>query len=288
MKLWVLGICFLGATLAQGLTIDLEKVPKDPKKKIDVKVPVILDTRPALDFGFSRVEQSAPIRWQDYSQTEEPAKSLLDSNFDILARRLRTLGVTPKRPVVVLGLGLNGGGEEGRIAWMLSFLGVENVEIHPYETFKAKHTDKPWEGNLGAPIWLVKVKPNFRVSKGELAGLIASRKNDFVLIDVRTSEEFTGKTQAAKRAGHIPGSKNILWTEFLDGSGNILSKEKLREKLAARQITPDKELIFIATQGVRSGLATFVAMKAGFNARNYDGGIWEWSYDDKLPLEKGP
>ena len=42
---------------------------------------------------------------------------------------LARAGIAPDSSVVVLGRGLQGEGEEGRIAWMLAYLGVPNIQF---------------------------------------------------------------------------------------------------------------------------------------------------------------
>ena len=109
---------FCAYCFAQPITIlNLEKEPAKIKKKPELASkfsgPVLLDTRPAFEYSTGHYEKSVPIRWEDYAQTESPHKGALDPDSDLLARKLRVLGVMPGREVIVLGKGSQGNGEEG-------------------------------------------------------------------------------------------------------------------------------------------------------------------------------
>ena len=121
--------------------------------------------------------------------------------------------------------------------------------------------------------------------RAELASLVSSGKKDLAIVDVRNADEFAGQRTEAKKPGHIPGSVNIPWTRFFDEKGQLLGAEGIKEVFKQFGITPAKELVFVSNKGVRSGYVTFAALKSGFSARNYDGGLWEWSFDGSLPLE---
>jgi len=50
-------------------------------------------------------------------------------------------------------------------------------------------------------------------------------------------------------------------------------------------ITYKKEVVVYCTGGVRSSMAYFVLRNLGFKVRNYDGSWWDWSQNEKLPVE---
>ncbi len=40
--------------------------------------------------------------------------------------------------------------------------------------------------------------------------------------------------------------------------------------------------------GIRSGFSTMILRAVGFDkVRNYEGSIYEWSADDRMPMEEG-
>src|SRR5215213_587356 len=72
-----------------------------------------------------------------------------------------------------------------------------------------------------------------------------------VLVDVRSPKEFTGEITAppeypmehAQRGGHIPGAKNIPWSQVINGDGTFKSLEEIRKIYDEKGITQDKDII---------------------------------------------
>jgi thiosulfate/3-mercaptopyruvate sulfurtransferase len=273
---------------AQPVTIPLEKAPKVLPKPTPAFVgPVVLDTRPAFKFSMEHHAGAVPVRWEDFSQTEEPLKGKLDSNEHLLVRKFRTLGVSPDREIVILGQGASGWGEEGRIAWMLKYLGVNNIRVERFDQFPGKKVFGSAESSYGGTPW--KASPNefIRAMKSDVVRVVKDKPKNITLVDVRAADEFSGqKAFGEKRLGHIPGAINIPWERFVSSSGKPADAEQVKKILTGAGVPLDNEIIFYCTGGVRSGYATFASLLAGLKARNFDGGIWEYSADADLPLLK--
>jgi 3-mercaptopyruvate sulfurtransferase SseA len=91
------------------------------------KDPVIVDARSFFDFNAGHAPGAVFVDWRDLQSPRD--KALLDSDVSSLAQRLALKGISPKRPVVVVGKGLKGDGAEGRVAWILKNLGVLEVYL---------------------------------------------------------------------------------------------------------------------------------------------------------------
>ena len=106
-----------------------------------------------------------------------------------------------------------------------------------------------------------------RISAQELKQLIDSKATDYVLLDVRTPEEY--------KISKIPGSVNVPITEIQSGLG----VEKVKSMLNGRR------LIAYCTHGYRSAQALLKLDEAGIKGTQYDGGIQEWTekIDPSLP-----
>lgn len=104
---------------------------------------------------------------------------------------------------------------------------------------------------------------------------------DVVLLDVRTSEEYTGVTVAPcdPRAGRIPGARNLDVQELM-----TLSAEEIRERLGPPE---QVEIVAYCHSGSRSDFAVQILGAAGYRAANYRGSWHEWSRDESLPVEQG-
>ena len=89
--------------------------------------------------------------------------------------------------------------------------------------------------------------PAYIVSGGELKAVVSHV--DAVIWDVRRREEYTGELErrrgrANKHEGHIPGAKQMEWTDVIDTAGLSTFKPaaKLRQMLQERGITSDKQV----------------------------------------------
>jgi thiosulfate/3-mercaptopyruvate sulfurtransferase len=101
---------------------------------------VILDARPAFEYSMARIPRSLNINWVDFSERDAMARGWPQKDVFAAARRLARMGVSPKSKVVVFGLGPDGQGEEGRVAWLLAYLGVENVQFARFGSVKSRVT----------------------------------------------------------------------------------------------------------------------------------------------------
>ncbi len=255
----VLGLsldCRAGEPVSQNppISIPLTKV-KPVKNKIKRPTQVILDARPFFEYTLNHGETSQPIRWEDYSQTEDPYKSMLEPNLTVIARKLRAQGVAPETDVVVIGKGDKGNGEEGRIAWMLRYMGVQKIKIMTFEDYKGRKNSYDRKDNWAPPVWLPKVDEKMRIKFSEL-----EKNPQAVLIDTRSKEEF--------EQGHIAGAICIFWQKFVGAD--------IKKLLLENKIDLKSELVFYDSSGVGAAYATFVTADAGIPARFYDGGYGEW------------
>jgi thiosulfate/3-mercaptopyruvate sulfurtransferase len=115
-------------------------------------------------------------------------------------------------------------------------------------------------------------------------------------VDVRSSDEFTGKviaplgmTETAQRGGHIPGAKSIPWSTAVNSDGTFKSADELRTiYFVEKGVDPGKETIAYCRIGERSS-HTWVALKylLGLtNVKNYDGSWTEYGNLVGAPIEK--
>ncbi len=123
----------------------------------------------------------------------------------------------------------------------------------------------------------------------------ASSEHSRQLVDVRSSQEFTGEILAppglpetCQRGGHIPGAKNIPWGKACNEDGTFKSAEELRALYTGAGITGEKPVIAYCRIGERSSHTWFVLKYLlGYqNVKNYDGSWTEWGNLVAAPIEK--
>jgi len=119
---------------------------------------------------------------------------------------------------------------------------------------------------------------------------------DYLLVDVRSNDEFTGKILAppglpetCQRGGHIPGAKNIPWGLACNEDGTFKSYDELKQLYESKGVTSDKNVIAYCRIGERSSHTWFVLKYLlGYNnVVNYDGSWTEWGNLVAAPVEKG-
>lgn len=121
-------------------------------------------------------------------------------------------------------------------------------------------------------------------------------KGDVRLVDVRSSDEYTGKILAppglpetCQRGGHIPGANNIPWGKNCNEDGTFKSAQELRALYEPLGIIRDREVVTYCRIGERSSLTWFVLKYLlGYpRVRNYDGSWTEWGNLVNASIAKG-
>jgi thiosulfate/3-mercaptopyruvate sulfurtransferase len=123
----------------------------------------------------------------------------------------------------------------------------------------------------------------------------AMNENDFVMVDVRSGDEYTGKIlsppglpETCQRGGHIPGAINVPWAQACNEDGTFKSREDLESLYTGKGVSSDKNVIAYCRIGERSSHTWFVLKYLlGFpKVSNYDGSWTEWGNLVGAPVEK--
>lgn len=115
-----------------------------------------------------------------------------------------------------------------------------------------------------------------------------------LIIDAREKQEHAGDTDESSRRsdvrpGHIPGSINLPWNEFLTSDGCFKPELEIRQVVSGR-IEPSvaDDAIVYSRLGERSSVVWFVLKHVleWPSVRNYDGGWAEWGNAIGLPIAR--
>ena len=152
-------------------------------------------------------------------------------------------------------------------------------------------TDKPKAAP--APYQAREPDRSIRALRGEVFELIGTTRAN--LVDVRSPDEYTGKviappgmSETAQRGGHIPGAKNIPWSNATNPDGTFKTVDELRALYQSAGLDPKKPSIAYCRIGERSSHTWFVLRYLlGYDkVKNYDGSWTEWGNLIEAPIER--
>jgi len=244
-------------------------------------------------YGQGHIPGAIHIRWK--TDLQDPVRRDWISR-EQLERLLGARGIGNEHTVILYGDKNNWFATY--TFWLLRYYGVENVKIlnggrqkwiaegrplttevpqYPPATFRAKDPD-----------------PALRAFRDEI--LRRLQDPTLALVDVRSPQEYHGELiappgypqEGAQRPGHIPGAKNVPWTQNVREDGTFKSAEELRALYEPLGISSDKEVIAYCRIGERSSLTWFVLKYLlGYpQVKNYDGSWTEWGSLVGVPIER--
>jgi thiosulfate/3-mercaptopyruvate sulfurtransferase len=248
---------------------------------------IIVDARPRFDYSMVHIPRSVSLQWSDFTEPEPNQKGIIQNDVFAAARRLARAGIGPDTPVVVVGRGKHGDGEEGRVAWMLAYLGVKRVQFADLESFKARMTNSA-ETNAppAVPVWKPETVESLNVTRAEVQFAMNKKATAtpqsftpgsapvlYRIFDVRGGKDYLGHVGMGKQV-EIPNMEaiNIPWQEFF--TKDLRPDPAIKQKLMGIGITPEQRILVIDQAGVSSAAVTMALRALGYSrAGNYAGGL---------------
>ncbi|KOP83167.1 sulfurtransferase [Cytobacillus solani] len=181
------------------------------------------------------------------------------------------------------------GSYAARLWWLLNYVGHEKVYIlnGGYKAWK----DAGYPTNDTIPTYLkteFKVHLNDKIfaSQEEVKKMVEAKNDETVIIDSRENKRYLGMEEPIdKKAGHIPGAINKVWTEGFE-NGRIKSIKEQEKRF--KEIDKDKQVIVYCGSGV-TATPNFIALKmAGYNnVKLYAGSFSDWITYEENEVETG-
>lgn len=252
---------------------------------------VVIDVRGKAAYTFGgHIPGAVHATWHEFSDPNAAAKGLLDPDLSRIEQKLQKLGINDDSDVVIYSNPFDNWGDEGRMFWMLQYLGHQKLRI--LDGGWVKWTAEQRRYGHG---WVNPKPGNFRVSprpeliimKDELKRMVRNPHPETAIADARSLEEYAGKElPGIPRPGHIPSAVSIPWNSFLKADATTKDLDAIRASLEEKGLHENQEVVCYCTGGVRSAWLYFVLRLVGYGkVRNYPGSWWEWSRDFAAPVE---
>jgi len=208
---------------------------------------------------------------------------------DVFNEAAQKLGVNKNSAIVVYDD--HGIYSSARAWWMFKAMGHTNIAVlngglpawrHAAYDLEEKTTIEIKQGDFAG-----KYNPDFFQDHQNVLDHLSDKEQ--IVIDARAENRFLGLVDEPRpglRSGHIPGSKNLPYTDLLI-EGKMLDLAELKEKLRSK-IPENKKLIFSCGSGITACVLALAAELSGYqNLSVYDGSWTEWGSIPELPIEKG-
>ena len=224
----------------------------DPKVRI-----VEVDYIPATSYMLGHIPGAVLFDWKrdiiDSTKRDVISKQVLEDS-------LQRIGVNNDTTLIVYGDFKNWFATFA--FWIFKYYGFKDVRLMNGSRKKWFEEDRPL--SLDIPSY---TRGNFKASDPDKS--IRAFMNyvkeeigsqDKILVDVRTNDEYNGKTLApteysteyGQMGGHIPGAVNVPWNTMVYEDGTLKSAVELKKLYESLNVTPDKEVITYC--GVREQL----------------------------------
>ncbi len=253
---------------------------------------VIIDVRgkSAYEFG-GHIPGAVHSTWHEYSDPHAVPKGLLNPDLGQIELILRRLGIDHESDVVIYSNPFDNWGDEGRMFWMLEYLGHPRLRILDGGWVKWTAEKRPFEhGRVSPALGNFKAQPvaSLIMVKDDLKAVVRGSHPETAILDARSLEEYLGKEiSGISRSGHIPSAIHVAWNGFLNKDATVKDPAVIREMLEAKGIHGGQDVICYCTGGVRAGWLYFILKLVGYpKLSNYPGSWWEWSRDYACPVEK--
>jgi thiosulfate/3-mercaptopyruvate sulfurtransferase len=205
---------------------------------------------------------------------------------EVLATTFRQLGVSQNSSVVVYDGA--GGAMAARAWWSLRWLGHPDVRLLDGGLPVWQAAKEPLEeGEVSVEPGDLKAAPRegLVLTTGEV--LTGLEEGDLVLVDARDRARFSGAVEPIDAvAGHIPGTRNLPFTETLSEDGTFRSQEALEALWGGVLGHPNNQAWSVMCgSGVTACHLAISGLLAGYREPSVYVGSWsEWIRDPDRPV----
>ncbi|MFW6035216.1 MAG: sulfurtransferase [Halothermotrichaceae bacterium] len=251
------------------------------KKALDIIADdevVLVDAQKSSAYGNEHIEGAVNISRSDIT-TFIPVPNIMASAKKV-GEVLGKKGISKDSKVIVYDN--NNNMDASRLWWTMKVFGHEDVKVISgglKALVKAGGIKTTAVPEVTAVDYTTEKKNEELIaSKEEVKSQVNNPRENVVLLDVRTEEEYT--------EGTIPASVHLNYEYNNFDDGTFRPVRQIHTLYRDKDITPDKTIIMYCKTSIRAA-QTYVALyNAGYrNLKIYDGAWVEWSADSSLPVE---
>ncbi len=261
---------------------DLLVEPAELAKSIRANAYLLLDARGKGKYDEGHVPGSVvvdPVAWaRAFGNGDDK---------DAWTKRIGELGIDADSKVVIYDDAQLK--DAARIWWILRYWGVKDVRL----------LNGGWKGwvAVDGPMEKTASQPKLVTPKlSALSDRLATKKQimDVLkdkppqLVDSRSTGEFCGTEETAKRNGSMPGAVHLEWSDTLDKkTGRFKSADELTKLFKEAGIDPTKPAVTYCQSGGRAAVMAFaLELMGGKEVRNYYRSWSEWGNAEETPIVK--
>jgi thiosulfate/3-mercaptopyruvate sulfurtransferase len=254
--------------------------------------------------GSSHLPNAGRDALQEYREARIPGAQFFDINSvadlttdlphmlpspEEFSRHVRAMGVRADSRIVAYDATNMSGAS--RVWWSFRAMGFDSIAVLDGGFQKWRRENRPAEtGESSAPqpgTFVASLRPERVRSLAEVEALIGT---DTQIADARSAERFAADAPEPRdvpRLGHIPGSLNVPFAEFLAADGTLLAPDQLAAVLRSHNVDTDKPVVATCGSGVTACMiALALAVTGNDQTAVYDGSWAEWSASN-APVETG-
>ena len=229
---------------------------------------------------------NARFLWPTWLAPNSPESSYNTPDPKEAEKVLQNLGISNDSHVVIYHIL----GEVSPSARM--FLTLEHLGLYGQVSFLNGGLDA-WK-KAGLPV----TKDIPVVTKGKFKAKVTPRlvDKDYVLktlqnsnnvvIDARAKNIYDGAPAGYLRDGHIAGAKNIFFANMVDQANTFKPIDSLQKYFQPIVPAKNSEVVVYCFIGQTASVLYLSGRVLGYDMKLYDGSMQEWSWNEKLPMEK--